>query len=227
MSSSPSVVVRKGGFCSTLVSSLFGVIAVALICVTGLGLYGLHVANGKIDRVIEIGETCVQVLPEWQAALPPVLSDALNDRRAPEYRERVDINLSTHYEEEEQPDRALVVLEVENQGDETISVMSGRVVLSDEDGVPRQSRTLFIATPFSLEEENWPGPMMPESTRQISRQVFWVKKGWTPSFEITELRIWNRGAPPAWEKSGSESARLPEPAPAAGSRIAGSSPEPE
>ncbi|RMF79610.1 MAG: hypothetical protein D6744_08955, partial [Planctomycetota bacterium] len=100
MECSPSVVVKKNGFLSSLARGVFGLLTATVVCAAGVGVYALHVVDGRIDQVLRLGENiasgaagltvdALKNAEHIQDALPPVLADALRDRRALEYREQI------------------------------------------------------------------------------------------------------------------------------------------
>lgn len=189
MSGSPAVVVNKGGFLSAIVKGLFGTLMVLLICGTMLGLSGLWFADKQITRVTHMGaavsEKVLEVLPEWQKVLPPAIADALNDRRAPEYRDKLQINARLASARQ----RKIVVLEVANNGDEIVSLLPIRIAVEDSGGVPIRDFALYAATPFQACDD-WPGPMLPQGgTRKMSLCAGDVPEDAKVTIEITDVRV--------------------------------------
>jgi hypothetical protein len=216
MSSTPAVVVKKSGFLNGLFYGFFGFLITTVLCVTGLGVYGLSIADSKAVQAISTAERLITGVPEWVNgmldALPPAIADALHDRRDPGYRQQVDVKV--------RPVRAgrselinRVALDVTNNGPETISLMAVRVVLLDDDGAAADERVVYVATPLAIEDE-WRGPLLPGSTRKLSVSVYGVKPGdYEVSQEITELRIWQPE-----ESAADDSAELTEGAHASATR---------
>ncbi len=204
MSSVPAVIVRKGGFLNGLFYGFFGFLITTVICATGVGIYGMRIADSKVVQVLSTTERLVtgvpgwldalfEALPNWGEALPPAMADALHDRRDPDYREHVDVAVRLvpgRYSEH----RQRAVVEVVNNGTETISLMALRVVIADEDGVPAYERAVYVATPLTIEDE-WRGPLLPGSTRKFTVRVFTDDPGdYEVSHEVTELRVWDPAA---------------------------------
>jgi hypothetical protein len=192
MNSSPSVVVNKGGFFSALAKGLFGTIMVTVICGTTLGLYGLHIANSNaalvLDNAGELIGRALAVAPEWQEAMPPAIQDALRDRRAPEYRDQVEVSGQLVADAR---GATRIMVEVSNRGDEMLSMLPLRVVVEDGDGVPVYRRELYAVTPLLLCDE-WPGPMMPQSGPR--KFTLFIHRNDVPAdarvtVEMTELRV--------------------------------------
>ncbi len=186
MNSGAAVIVNKGGFFSALVRGVFGTVITLLICVTALGLFGLHLADKHVSAVTrEILET----LPEWQRAFPPVIADALNDRRAPEYRDSLEI--TTKFVADVRDDeRGLIVLEIQNKGPETVSLLGVRMVVEDDSQRHVSEHNTAAATPFVLADN--PGPLLPGATRAIVQRLWDVAGVPKTRVEVTELRVWNR-----------------------------------
>ena len=83
MNQAPSVIVKKDGFFTAVARGFFGLLTTAVVCATGLGIYSLHIVDRKFGDIKSIGESVVSGLPKWRESLPPVVADAINDRRAP------------------------------------------------------------------------------------------------------------------------------------------------
>jgi hypothetical protein len=200
MSSVPAVVVKKGGLLSAPFYGFFGFLITTVVCVTGLGVYGMWIAENKVDRVFSTGERLIagipewlNALPEWDEALPPAMADALHDRREPDYRQHVDVAVRL-VPERYRANRQHAVVEVTNNGTDTISLMALRIVITDEDGVPVYERAAYVATPLTIEGE-WRGPLLPDSTRKFTVRVFTDEPDeYEASYEVTEIRIWDPAA---------------------------------
>lgn len=187
------VVVRRGGFLSAVAYGVFGTLTTLIVCAAALGAYALHVADSKVDAVFGAGRSVLTALPELREALPPVMADALNDRRAPAYRESVELRASLA---ETGDDRYReVVIDATNNGDETITLLAVRVVLVGEGGVPLRSLSTYAATPAMIDEE-WRGPILPGSTRRCGVTVYHCPPNAALEAEITDLRVWNGPADP-------------------------------
>ena len=178
------VVVKKGGFFSALAYGVFGTLIAAVICGSGLGLYGLNIADRKSSEAITLGQALLGSIPDIQQSLPPILADLLNDQRDLSYRGELAISARIVGDE----DRSRLVIEVANKGSKAVTLMSMRVTLDDKDGVPLRDLTTYVATPIAVEDE-WRGPLLPDSTRRYSYRLRTMPAD--ASIEITELRVWN------------------------------------
>jgi hypothetical protein len=190
MSSAPAVIVNKGGFLSSLAKGVFGVITTAIVCGTALGLYGMYMADKNFGR---FAQQVFDALPHWQQVLPPALFDAVNDRRAPEYRQSLDI--ATRYV----PGRAgsdsgVLVLDIENKGPATVSLLALRLVIEDESRERFFEMSKMAASPLPFAD---PGPIQPGSARRIIQRLGQVKGEPKTTVEVCELRIWNGPSGPA------------------------------
>lgn len=195
MSSTPTVIVKKGGFLATVARGLFGSVMVVVICGTVLGVYALR----TVDRhVTSLFQSVASAWPEWQKALPPVLSDAVNDRRAPEYRESVNVTARVEATGKDDDQRVLV-LQVANKGQQTISLLALHVVLENDRDVPVRDFSVFAATPLAIEHD-WRGPLFPGETRKIVERLHDVSGAVKAEVETTELRLWSPPAPAHAEK---------------------------
>lgn len=187
MSSGPAVIVNKGkgGFLSALARGLFGTIMTVVVCGTALGLYGMHMVDKHFGR---LAQQVIDAWPQWQQALPPVLADALNDHRAPEYRES--LNITTRYvPDRRDTDRGALLLDIHNQGAETVSLLTLRLVVEDESEERFYELSTAAATPLSFGDQR--GPLQPGSDREIVQRLWHVAGVPKVKVEINELRIWN------------------------------------
>jgi len=190
MNSVPAVIVRKGGFLNALFHGLFGFLIVVVVCASGLGIYALHVVDSKVGDVFAITGEWVSSLPEWQQNLPPMLAETMDSRRAVDYRDRIDVSVRTATSPR-QSNREVAVIEVTNNGSETVTVLALNVVLEDQNGVPVQEFRTYAATPLAFNEDDWRGPLLPGSTRKFVRPCCGRERGLKATVDIAELRVWN------------------------------------
>jgi hypothetical protein len=151
----------------------------------------MHLTARKLDQLLTTGKSLVEVLPEWRKVLPPALSDAVMDRRDPKYREQVNVSVRMAGSDDRDSHRA--VIEVQNKGSQTISLMSLRLVLEDEQMAPLHEYSTWAATPIAADHE-WRGPLLPGQTRRLAVVVDGSGAALKPSLEITELRVWDEQA---------------------------------
>lgn len=182
----PQILIRKGGFFSSLASGFFGLLTVAVIGVTSIGLYGMHIGDKRLGALTPDLRTALE---NWRHVLP--LADSLNDRRAPDYRDSVKATATL------MPDRnregGTILVEVANNGAETISLLTLRITVEDERKVPVRDMTIVAATPLGYIED-WIGPILPGSAnatpRRIARGITEAPQpGWTVNVEITDIRV--------------------------------------
>jgi hypothetical protein len=190
MGKNAPVVVNRRGFGSSLVVSLFGTFCVLIVCVTCVAIYGVKVVNERLDSIIEISPEAITALTNWQQALPPAVKDAINDRRMPGYRDKVAV--TTRLVRDWKTERLVPVVEVTNDGDQVVSLLSLRLQVEDNESLPVEELTVYAATPLAIEGE-WRGPLLPGSTRRF--KAHWLR---TSTFgelnlksEICELRVWD------------------------------------
>jgi hypothetical protein len=115
MNQAPSVIVKKDGFFTAVARGFFGLLTTAVVCATGLGIYSLHLVDKKFGDIKSIGESVVGGLPKWRESLPPLVADAINDRRAPDYASNIDVKV--RLVDGKRRDRQRAVIEVSNHGD--------------------------------------------------------------------------------------------------------------
>jgi len=193
MSGHSNITFRRHSFLSSTAIGLSAVIITLTISCTVVVLYGIHLASEKSERVITLAESAVRGLPEFQKALPPVLSDMLDDSRRPDYCSQLGITAKitsrpgTH-------GRAQTAIEVVNNGNEVISLLSLRVIVLDEHEHIISSSQEWAATPLAADGD-WRGPIMPGSRRYFvsNRGLYNIRPmdEVRPEVEITELRLWN------------------------------------
>ncbi len=210
MSTQPSVVVnKKGGFFTAIAQGFFGFLIVTIVCATLLGMYGLWVADKKTDVALDLvarltgdsadmAKSVLQELRNWREIAPPLIADAFNDRRDPTYRDQLDFSTSiAPYGEDS--DRYCVIVEVANNGAETVSLLTARISVSNPGAAPDREIVAAVATPlaFEVDHELFRGPLLPGSVRR-----FVVDNGYgfgrgrelsreaRVTHEITELRLW-------------------------------------
>ena len=187
------VVVHRRSFASALVLGFFGTLCVLIICGACVAIYGMKMVNDKLDELIAISPEALTAVTSWQEAMPPAVTDALQDRRMPEYRDQVEIHaeLVRDWRTESQ----IPIVEVTNNGDQVISLMSLRLLIQHEDMVPIEELTIYAATPVAMESE-WRGPLMPGSKRRFKAGHFRhlradILDDLVISTEICELRVWD------------------------------------
>ena len=191
MHSGPSVVVHKGGFLASVARGFFTLLTVLVICVSGLAGAGLWLVNRHMDRFASVGTEVLRLLPDWQAALPPALADAVHDRRAPEYREQ--LQLTARVIPGDSSDEPKLMLEVVNRGPQTVTMLAARVDF-ERDGVPVHTRLEYVITPLAIDKAEWPGPLLPGETRRIVRRLKSADPGASLRIETCELRVWSPDA---------------------------------
>jgi hypothetical protein len=195
MSTMPAVIVKKGGFLSSFFSGLFGFLIAVVVCASGLGFYALHVVDSKVDGVLGLTTDVISGLPEWQRNLPSLVSETLDDRRAPEYRDQVLITVR-NVPSPERGSREVTVVNVANNGEETITVLALAVTLEDANGVPITEDRVYAATPIMVDEDEWRGPLLPGDSRRfvVPQHGCWrsdYPAGLQPTINVAELRLWN------------------------------------
>jgi hypothetical protein len=193
MNEYPQISYRKHTFLSALAMGLSALGIAFIISCTVVIIYGMHFAGERSEEIVSLVEKAVKGLPDLQESLPPVLADFLNDRRQPDYSSQLKISAKTIL----LPDQEGMVrttIEVANNGEEVVSLLSLRVVvLTGNDEILTESNE-WAATPFAA-ERNWRGPLMPGS-----RRYFTSSRSGLPVFsssdvktevEITDIRVWN------------------------------------
>ena len=188
---SGATVVRKPiSFLSIAALGISFVLVTAIVSATGLAAYGIHVFDKKTDDIPSLIQEAVAILPEVRASLPPALADAVNDVRRPDYRSSLRITVKESGKADRWGGRKIGVI-VENQGDELVSLLSMRVVGTDEDGTPITERNVCAATPLQIDND-WRGPLMPGETRRLVVYCHDAEGATEYNSEVTEVRVWQR-----------------------------------
>jgi hypothetical protein len=152
MNEYPQISYRKHTFFSALAMGLSALGIALIICCTGVIIYGMHFAGERSEEIVSLVEKAVKGLPDLQESLPPVFADFLNDRRQPDYSTQLEISAKTIL----LPDQEGMVrttVEVANNGEEVVSLLSLRVVvLTGDDEILTESNE-WAATPFAAERK--------------------------------------------------------------------------
>ncbi len=135
----------------------------------------------------------------------PMLRDALSSERRIDYIDELDIKIDftdhPYYD-----DHMRAIATITNGGEELVSWLSIRVVVSDDVGNVLDEDSAMVATPVALDDD-FPGPLVPGRTRRFTICTFKRSDHPSAQFEITDLRVW---APDVWghedEQSGSRTA---------------------
>jgi len=194
MSDYPKVTYKRHTFLSSLAMGLSAIVITIVISCTVLIIYGIHFAGDRSDKLISLVGDTIEDLPDLREALPPALADVLDDRRDPGYVDELEISAVTALT----PDRHNAVrtrIEVENKGDEIVSLLSLRIVVFGQDGRILSESNEWAATPIAADDE-WRGPLMPGSHRYFvshSRALpVFLGDNLRTEIEVTDVRVWNR-----------------------------------
>ena len=190
----PKIVYKKHSFFSTLIMGLVLLIVTVVISVTVLIICGMNFVGERSESIITVAENAVRGLPAFQESLPPVLADMLNDHREPGYRDMLEITVEPTISTYNRNGVGTAV-KVVNNGPDVVTLLSLRVVVLDSNGEILNESNEWVVTPFTIEDD-WPGPLLPDSERYIStshRNVFHQPSvdNLKAQAEITDIRIWN------------------------------------
>lgn len=189
MNSSPIIV--KRGFLTALAQGIFATLITVIVCGAAIGAYALNIVDRKLDlgNFGAFGQDLVEAIPAIREALPPVLSDALNDHRAPEYVKQLDLSARLLPSDDNGWPRA--VIEVVNNGDQMVTLLALRLAALDEDGTPVDDFTRYVATPFACDDDEWAGPLLPGATAR--HVVYFHGDDDAASIEVSvaDIRVWN------------------------------------
>lgn len=197
MNGNPNVIRKHGSFLSTLAWGISSIIITVVIGGVLLGGYAMNIADRKTGSLFEFLEAAVRGLPELTEALPPVLADAIHDERRPEYAG--ELSVTARLAASSRRDGAIrPVIELRNNGDEVVSVLSMRVVVLNQDDEPVAEFHEWAATPITADHD-WPGPLLPGSTRHLSAGLLILDDersldDYRVEVEVTDVRVWDRDA---------------------------------
>lgn len=192
-----TVVNKRMSFLSVTAAGVTFILVTAIICGTGLVVYAVRVIDRKTDNIAGLVKETVHALPEIRAALPPALADAIDDVRRPDYLPNLTIKTQLRRNSTGRHHNA--VIEIVNNGDEMVSLLSMRVIGLDKDGIPTVERCTWAATPLQIEDD-WRGPLLPHETRKMVVRLWEPDSVASIEVEITDIRLW-RGAPKTQEES--------------------------
>jgi len=108
----------------------------------------------------------------------------------PEYRDKMQVTASLV--RDWKTDRLIPIVDVTNEGDQIVSLMSLRLQIEDDENLPVEEFTVYAATPLAIESE-WRGPLLPGSQRRFrAPQIRDLSPGeLSVRWEISELRVWS------------------------------------
>jgi hypothetical protein len=190
----PYITYRKHTFLSSVALGFSAVVITIALCCTAVLLYGVHVAGEKSERLVALAESAVRGLPELEKSLPPVLSDMLDDHRQPDYACKLAISAQVSPRPGSRTP-ARTAIEVINNGQEVVSLLSLRIIIPDEHEQLVSESQQWAATPLAT-DGGLRGPIMPGSHRLFVCPCMCLgdtdsAEGFHAQIEITELRVWN------------------------------------
>lgn len=194
MSSSGMVIHKRMSFFSSLVWGCTTIVITAVLCATGLGVYGIHVVDQNADWVRELTTNVIDDVPELAQSLPTV-ANAVLGAHVPSYLDQLDVDVELS---ESIWGKAHVtpVIRITNNGPETVTWMTMRLVVRDDEGRIIAERVAHTATPIAIERE-CPGPLMPGGVRSITAGSFDSRSGLSAELEVTDIRLWVEQPPSA------------------------------
>jgi len=188
----PYITFRKHTFLSSVAMGFSAVVITFFLCGTAVVLYTVHLAGEKSERLVTLAQSALRGLPDLEKALPPVLSDMLDDHRQPDYAGKLAISAKVS----PQPGRhglTRTAIEITNNGSEVVSLLSLRIILLDENGQLVCETQEWAATPLAT-DGGLRGPIMPGSRRYFVKPCMYhdgSAESLHAEVEITELRVWN------------------------------------
>jgi hypothetical protein len=187
---------RRFSFFSTAIVGITMTICAVVGSTTVLGLYALRIVDRKADNVFDLARITTEGLPELLESLPPIFSDITHDQRSPDYIGNIDATVRLVEFRERGETRMRPIVEITNNGDKLVSLLSMRVVVTDDQGNPVGDQNEWAATPIAFDDNDWKGPLMPGSKR-ILRSTRYRLSGservedYTANIEITDIRVWS------------------------------------
>ena len=186
--SPPPVVKKRLSFLSVLVMCITTIIVTAIVSGSGVLVYGVRMIDRKADTLPKLVAQVAESLPALYDALPPAIVDAVDDERAPEYLANLKIKVQLRGDADRWGRRRAVV-EVENTGDETVSLLTMRIVALDGDGEPLGEERTWAASPIQM-DNSWRGPILPHTTRRFVVRCREDEEVSSVSHEVTDIRVW-------------------------------------
>jgi hypothetical protein len=185
-----TIVQKRMSFLSVLVLSVAFVTMAIILSLTGITIYGMRLVDKKTDNLSGLIEQTVRSLPAVKESLPPALADAFEDQRRPDYLQNLVISTKLIGDNADRGwRRCRVVVDVQNKGDETVTLMSMRLVGLDANDEPVMERSTWVATPLQLDCE-WRGPLLPHETRHFAVWCHSSEDAVKISHEVSEIRVW-------------------------------------
>lgn len=182
-----TVVQKRMGFLSVAVMSISGILITVIACASGVAIYGLRIVDRKTDSALSFVQELARQLPEIQKSLPPVLADAINDERQPDYLPNLAVSVRMIEPSSRGWDQGVV--EVTNKGDKIVSMLSLRVIGLNENGDPVIEENTWAATPIQADND-WRGPILPNETRRFPVHFYSRNTLKNAKCEVTDIRIW-------------------------------------
>ena len=190
-----TIVQKRMSFLSVMALGASSVVIVITLSLTGIIICGMRLIDKKTDNLAELlGET-VKSLPALRESLPPALTDVFNDERRPDYLQNLVI--STKRIEDEAGQRwpqHRVAVQVQNNGDASVTLLSMRVIGLDANGEPVQEWHTWAATPLQLDHD-WRGPLLPHETRRFVVRCGSSDAVATVTHEVSDIRLWLKDGP--------------------------------
>jgi len=181
-----NVVNKRMSALGVLFAGVSMVVITLILCGTAVTLYGMRVINLKTQSIGDFVATAAQSLDELRDALPPALAEAWQDRRRPDYLDelRVGVKLAGAEGRDER-----VVVDVENTGEEVVSLLSLRLIALDPKGSAIDDVNTWAATPMQLDDD-WRGPILPHSTRRFPIYSMDLSGVGSVTYEVSDIRVW-------------------------------------
>jgi len=194
MSRYPQVVYKKHTFFSALAAGICAIGVGFIVSCTVTIIYGIHSATNEPERLVSLIEDAVRWVPSVRGSCPPALSDVLDDRREPDYRDQLDITARTQ-PPQNSDGRWRTVVTVVNNGTEIVSLLSLRVAVLDSNGRIVAESSEFAATPLEA-KPYWRGPLTPGSTRHVNCFISGALSAslagnLTTKVEVADIRLWD------------------------------------
>lgn len=160
-----------------------GVVGLIIVSAASIVLYGMSIADRNVSSIVQVATNSVDDLPGWLVELPELFEKVFNDRRALEYADSLDFDVTFVTDA-----RGVVTpaLTIRNTGRETVSYLSVRVAALNEDDIPVGEWTELVATPVGIEEE-LRGLLLPGATRHVMLDGRWKGKGDFTLKGVTEV----------------------------------------
>ncbi len=190
----PPVIQQRRTFWATLAWGLSALLITTVVCGTIVVVYGMNIADRKATTFMDSLENAAHGLAALKDSLPPILADAVNDERRPDYARQIEASAKL-IPDDDRKHGIRPSVELVNRGDEVVSALSLRWVILNQNNEPVGEQNEWAATPIADKDSDSRGPLLPRSTRHFAAKPVYIHKKYMGDdlrveVEITDVRLW-------------------------------------